>query len=314
MEQWNLEIATLLGPVGITKTGLITLNENTYDFDPEHPEDSWLYASLLGFKKLKQEGFTAESFATIGTGSGLDSIAIHELFHPKTIYQTDIHPNVVALADQNAKSLIGDAAHVETLLGDLCQPLIERNITVDLLYANLPNVPSDESVWDKKVSASRFTARESSGCPELLQRWLLTLQYLFLQQARQVLNPSGVVVDAIGARVPYELLEQVFTENGYKVEELVSVYKIQSEPEDALPGYVTAEAAHNIEFDFYNHEQAEPYWKKELATKGLTTPELKEALKPFRINARQAMSLLEKTGKQSGHICSILKGTRETSK
>jgi hypothetical protein len=313
MKEWTLEIADLFAPLGIRKTGQVTMNENTYDFDPQHPKDSWLYASLLGFQRLKEEGFTAERFATIGTGSGLDSIAVHELFHPKTIYQTDIHPNVIALADHNARSNIGNDTHLETFLGDLCEPLIERGIRVDLLYANLPNVPSNEPVLDKKVSASRFSAREGGDCPAELQRWLLTLQYLFLQQAKQVLKQNGVVVDAIGARIPYARMEEAFTANGYEVTELASVYKIQSEPEDALPGYVTAEKEHGIQFDFYDHERALPYWEQKLSAADLTTPELKEVLQPFHISATKALRMLEQEGKQSGHICSILKGTLKRS-
>ncbi len=132
------------------------MNENTYDFDPKNPKDSWLYPAFLGFQELKKQGFKPNSFATIGTGSGIDSIGVYELFHPKEIYQIDIHPNITEIAHRNAKALIGDGSKIETFLGDLCQPLIERKIKVDLVYANIPNLPSKESVFDKKVAASQF--------------------------------------------------------------------------------------------------------------------------------------------------------------
>lgn len=285
------------------------MNDNTYDFDPQNPKDCWLYASLLGFQQLKKQGFKADSFATIGTGSGMDSIGIFELFAPSKIYQVDIHPNVPELAHMNAKSIIGDGAKIETYLGDLCSPLIERGVKVDLVYANIPNVPSAEPIWDKKVSASQFTTRDVEDCPEIFQKWLLVLQYLFLKQAKLILNPGGVVVDAIGSRVPHHLLEDLYKTNGYVVSELVSVYKMQSEPEDALAGYAKDEAEHGIEFDFYDHELAWPFWNDQLVSKSLSSPELKKALEPYRISATTALRNFEHHNKQAGHICSILAGT-----
>ncbi|MFI5205706.1 MAG: hypothetical protein ACHQVK_02090, partial [Candidatus Paceibacterales bacterium] len=198
---------------------------------------------------------------------------------------------------------------IETFLGDLCQPLIKRSIKVDLVYANIPNVPSLESVWDKKVTASQFAERDFEDCPEIFQKWFLSLQYLFLKQAKQVLKPGGVVVNAVGARVPYEILEQLYPLNGYKVSELVSLYKIQSEPEDTLAGYAKDEADQNVEFDFYDHEKAWPFWQQQLEGKNLKTPELKQALKEFRITAKQALEAFDKQGKQAGHVCSIFKST-----
>ncbi len=122
------------------------------------------------------------------------------------------------------------------------------------------------------------------------------------------MNPEGVVVDAIGARVPYEILEQLFTANDYKVNELISLYKIQSEPEDTLLGYSRGEKNLGIEFDFYDHEKAWPFWQENFEDKKLTTPQIKEVLKPFRISATQALNAFEERGKQAGHICSILEG------
>ena len=311
MKIWTLDVGDLFKVLGMHTTGPVEMNDNTYDFDPDNPKDSWLYTALLGFLKLKQQGFRANSFATIGTGSGIDSVGVFEIFKPSKIYQVDIHPNVPELADKNAKAIIKSGAEVETFWGDLCTPLVERNIKVDLVYANIPNVPSDDQVLDKKVSASQFkvSGRDVESCPEIFQKWLLVLQYLFLRQAKQILNPSGVVVDAIGARVPYEFLELLYTLNGYAVQELVSVYKIQSEPEDAVPGYAKHEKEHGLEFDFYDHDKAWPFWQNELQSKNLKTPELKEALKSFRISASEALEAFEKHSRQCGHICSILAGT-----
>ncbi len=303
---WTLEIDPLFQTAGLKTKGTVLMNENTYDFDPKNPKDSWLYPVFLGLRELKRQGFTAESFATIGTGSGIDSIGAYELFSPKEIYQVDIHPNIPDIADKNAKALIRGRTKIKTFLGDLCQPLIKRGIKVDLAYANIPNIPSQESVFYKKVAASKFMVRDYEDCPEVFKKWCLSLQYLFLKQAKQILKPGGVVVNAVGARVPYEILEQLYGSLGYKTSELTSLYKIQSEPEDTLAGYAKDEVD-GVEFDFYDHELAQPFWQKNLENKNLNTPRLKEALKPFRISATQALSIFENKGKQAGHICGIFK-------
>jgi methylase of polypeptide subunit release factors len=309
MKTWNLDVKSLFDSVGIKKKGLVILNENAYDFNPENPGDSWLYPAFLGFNELKKSGFKPESFATIGTGAGVDSIGVFEIFHPKRIYQIDIHPNVPKIAQENAQQWVSSKAIVETFLGDLCEPLIKKKIKVDLVYANIPNIPTSKKPLDKKVSASQFLAREYPDVPTVFQKWYLTHQYLFLKQAKNVVTEKGVVVDAIGIRVPYKHVLELFTENGYDVEELVSIYKIQSEPEDTLEGYAKHEKEAGVEFDFYDHEKAGIYWQKNLKGKRLATPELKEALKQFRISATEAFKNWQKSGKQAGHICSILKGT-----
>ncbi len=307
MKTWELKLDKLFESLGMITRGTVEMNENTYDFDPENPKDSWLYPVFLGLKELKKQEFNAGSFATIGTGSGIDSIGAFEIFKLKKIYQIDSHPNVPELAQKNATQIIGDQAKIETYLGDLCIPLIERNIKVDLVYANLPNLPSSKSVLDKKVSASQFESRDPEDCPELQQKWLLTLQYLFLKSSKNILNPGGVVVNAIGARIPFEVMLELYSLNGLKVEELISIYKIQSEPEDTLREYSEYEKLNGVEFDFYDHENAQKLWQEKLESKNLKTPELKNALSPFRISATQAFEAWRDNGKQAGHICSILK-------
>ncbi len=306
MKNWTLEVGDLFSVVGMKTRGLVEMNENTYDFDPKNPKDSWLYPVLLGFQELKRQGFAPKSFATIGTGSGIDSIGVYEILGPTKIYQVDVHPNVLELAHKNAAGIIGRGADIETVQGDLCEPLIKRDVKVDLVYANLPNIPDENLVFERKVTASRYVVRDPEDCPEVLQKWLLELQYLFVKQAKQILNPGGVIVDAIGARVPFEALEQVFTANRCRASELVSLYKVQSEMEDTLSYYAKNEG-NGVEFDYYDHEKAWLFWQKELEHKRWATPELKEALKPFRVSAKQASEAFEKEGRQFGHVCSIFK-------
>lgn len=299
----------LLHSVGINGTGVVRLNENTYDFDPSHPKDSWLHGAFLAFQKLKEQGVSPESFATIGTGSGVDSIGASIVFKLREIYQTDIHPNVIQIAQENAQACVPNITKVQTLLGDLCAPLIERGIHVDLLYANIPNIPSENPVLGGKVSSSRFQIQDMNECPKIFEKWLLVLQYAFLKQAHDVLTSEGIVLVAIGDRVPCEIMQELFEFTGYASSELVNEYKLQTETEEIVTGYADQEDRENIEFDFYDHEKALSVWERECKGKNLSVTEIKEKLKPCRLSAKQAFEEFQKRNRKIGHIYSIFKLT-----
>lgn len=82
--------------------------------------------------------------ADIGTGSGAIAVALARL-EPRleTIYATDMSPDALGLARENARRL-GVEERVRFFQGDLLQPLPQR---VDVLLANLPYVaPRDETL------------------------------------------------------------------------------------------------------------------------------------------------------------------------
>lgn len=301
-----VQVDSLFDSVGLQYHGVVYLNENTYDFDPLDPKNHWLYGAFLAFLRLRNEGFNPHVFATIGTSSGTDSIGAYEIFHPAKIFQTDIHTNVIAVAESNVSSVIGSDTSVETLLGDLCTPLIERGIKVDLLYANIPNIPSLHPVLEGKKSSSRFNPSEDSS-PEKYSQWLLALQYRFLTQAKKVLNPSGVIAIAIGDRVPSQILEELFADTGYVSSELVNIYKKQTEPEEVLVGYAEQESQTDVEFDFYDHEKAVAIWQNECEGKDLSIEKIKTILLPFRISATEALRNWREQGRSAGHVYSIFK-------
>ena len=77
--------------------------------------------------------------ADIGTGSGAIALALARHAPPTvTLYATDISPQALAVARENARRL-GLEGRVVFLHGDLLAPLPEP---IDLLVANLPYVPA----------------------------------------------------------------------------------------------------------------------------------------------------------------------------
>lgn len=77
----------------------------------------------------------------VGTGSGALAVTLASLKPNVTVYATDISSNALAVAGKNATN---HSANVMFFEGDLLQPLIDRDISCDLIMANLPYIPSDE--------------------------------------------------------------------------------------------------------------------------------------------------------------------------
>jgi len=304
---YKLNISPLFKAVGIKKSGEINITEHTYAFDPKHPKNYWLHVAFLGFQKYAKKHKKVTSFATIGTGAGIDAIGAYEIFKPKKIIVTDIHPQIPALAKKNVQNNVPSNVEVLSLQGDLCQPLIKRKMKVDLVYANIPNLPSDQPPLKKQANISYYQKRSVRSVPQKFQKYNMTLQYLFLKEAKQIINKSGAVIDAIGGRIPYKVLKELFAATGYKFSELASVYKLQTEPYFELKGYAEAEKKYGVEFDFYRYTEAQKHWLK-IEKKRLPGPKLKKELKKYRVNATTAYGAYLKYNKQFGRVSHILCG------
>jgi release factor glutamine methyltransferase len=78
--------------------------------------------------------------ADVGTGSGVIGVSIAVAAPQVEVFATDISPEAVALARENAaRHGVGDRVHV--FEGDLLTPVPSE---VDLVVANLPYLPEDE--------------------------------------------------------------------------------------------------------------------------------------------------------------------------
>ena len=85
----------------------------------------------------------------VGTGSGAIAVALKKEEPNIHILASDISEKACRIAKQNAQD---NDAVVEVLCGDMLEPLIERNIKVDILISNSPYIPSDEAMEDSVVN------------------------------------------------------------------------------------------------------------------------------------------------------------------
>lgn len=79
----------------------------------------------------------------VGTGSGAiaTSLALEE---PRlNVYATDISDKAVAVAQENANNL---NAKVTFLTGDMLEPLLEKQLKVDIFVSNPPYIPQEQEI------------------------------------------------------------------------------------------------------------------------------------------------------------------------
>ncbi len=149
------------------------------------PETELLLERALTFAKARPN-LTA---VDVGTGSGALAVTFAANVSNATVYATDKSPAALAVARQNATL---HQTQITFFEGDLLLPLLERDIHVDLMMANLPYIPSAE-VPTLAVSKHEPVMALDGGADGL------DLVRRLLSQAIMLINPSGLTLLEIGA-------------------------------------------------------------------------------------------------------------------
>lgn len=275
----------------------------------------WFPNLLRAFRRLaselEQEIKIPRSFASIGVGPGLDAIAAVELLNVDTLWLVDLHQDVVDLATYNVLGNCPgiEAPRVHGLVSDLCTGLLARDIRVDLLYENLPNLPaSDITLSVDAMTASFFDSGKLAETPPAYSAYRLGLHYLFLAQASDALANDGSVVCCIGGRVKIQIVRSMFTQLGYVPHVLSFGLVRQFESEKVLAGYVTAESENGIEFTFYPYKEAcEVVAKLRRAGADIDTVIEHPLLRRMAIGSTEARDL-ERQGHAIGHLGIVWRG------
>jgi methylase of polypeptide subunit release factors len=286
----------------------------------EMPEHHWLHLSFTGFQvlahRLAMEGLRCKVFASIGSSSGLDAIGAVEALNPEEVIVTDVLPTVVPIAVTNVfancknKTII-----VHGLRGSLVEPLEDAKKKADIIYENLPNLPSPsdrESLYSNGALAASFYPRTDFEQRLLGEGTFLELHESFLRSAKSALRPNGSVVCAIGGRVPWSNIREVFRRNRYDLEILSYLLKPQEQAVDCLPVYAAAEGNHT--FSFYPFKKAREVLdahgylgiNEDVVTDD-TIQEIELLLMRLRISANEAI-WLSKRSEMVGHIAYLIRG------
>lgn len=303
----EVDVSSLFQRFGISKNIRALFTPESYEF-ADVPADNWLYPAFKAFQRLQSrlqaQGSSVRTFSTIGTGPGLDAVGASHIFHPQHVIATDIKPEVLPVARQNIlKNMADGNAQVTILPGNLCAPLREAGLTVDLAYGNLPLLPDDNV---SGMRSSTFAIREQfEQVPETYRQYRLAMIYLFLNDARASLNHHGRVLVSLGSRVPDKLIHKLFSDCRYSCSRLCTMLKRQTQPQEVLEGFAEAEKEHRIAFDFYRYDQAAAAVGAE-PDMSVSTFEYKRALRPYRVNATEALAIFK--NEAIGHGVHILEG------
>ncbi len=184
-----------------------TVNENVLIPRPETEE---LVANILAEYDTyfaNQEDVTA---ADIGTGSGAIAIALKKEAPTLNVLATDISADAIQIAQENAMQ---NAVAIPFMVGDMLQPLMERNLKVDILISNPPYIPDQEemekSVVDYEPHVALFGGSDG-----------LKYYRMIFEQCRSVLKERAMMAFEMGwnQRVAMErLMKEYFPDDRYEI-------------------------------------------------------------------------------------------------
>lgn len=117
-----------------------SVNENVLIPRPETEE---LVANILAGYDEYFASCEDVNAVDIGTGSGAIAISLKKEEPSINMMGTDISAAAIKVANRNARD---NEAVVPFMVGDMLQPLIDRNLKVDILISNPPYIPAQEEM------------------------------------------------------------------------------------------------------------------------------------------------------------------------
>lgn len=183
------------------------VNENVLIPRPETEE---LVANILaGYDEYfaEQEDVTA---VDIGTGSGAIAIALKKEEPAMNIMGTDISEAAIQVANRNAQD---NEVLIPFMVGDMLEPLIDRNLKVDILISNPPYIPSQEemeaSVVDYEPHVALFGGEDG-----------LKFYRIIFENCRKVLKDKAMMAFEMGwnQKAAMEaLMQEYFPNDRYEI-------------------------------------------------------------------------------------------------
>lgn len=139
--------------------------------------------------------------ADIGTGTGAIGISLKLENDAFKVYLTDVSKNALKVAKRNKEKLDAD---VEILYGNLFEPIVNRNIKVDVLVSNPPYIDYSE-LDDMSDSVKKFEPKLALFAKENG----LYFYRKMIESLDDVLNDGGKVFFEIGWKEKDDVLSLV---------------------------------------------------------------------------------------------------------
>lgn len=110
----------------------------TYLPKVDNPRMDWVASVAVPAFMAHNAQNKVRSFATIGTGAGLDAIAAVEIFDLERLAITDLHQAVVDAAAENVRTATAGFGKVclFAAAGDILAPLVDQGGGYDLIYGD----------------------------------------------------------------------------------------------------------------------------------------------------------------------------------
>lgn len=136
-------------------------------------------------------GAKPASIVDLGTGSGVISITLALELEQATIYATDISKKALHVAKKNAHVY---QANVKFMHGNFAEPLMERNITTQVIVANPPYI-----AFDEKPSLSQ-TVKHDPELALFTSESGLAAYRTIVEQSKKIITDQGIIAFEIGHR------------------------------------------------------------------------------------------------------------------
>lgn len=160
------------------------------------------------------EDYKSIDLCDVGTGSGAIAISLALEESKLHVVATDISEEALVVARKNAEDL---GANIEFYQGDMLEPLIDRNIKVDIFVSNPPYIPNEQEiesvVKDNEPHVALFGGSDGlyfyrkifSRAKEVIkERALLAFEMGFDQ--RELMEEA---VEQYFPHIPYEIMKDM---------------------------------------------------------------------------------------------------------
>lgn len=165
------------------------------------PETEELVANILAEYDQYFADQEDVTLADIGTGSGAIAITLKKEAEAMNVMGTDISEKAIAVACENARN---HHAVVPFMVGDMLEPLIDRNLKVDILISNPPYIPVHEtmeaSVIDYEPHVALFGGEDG-----------LKFYRIIFENCRKVLKEKAMMAFEMGWNQKEAMIELVKT-------------------------------------------------------------------------------------------------------